>query len=265
MLLNEQNYFSKEAEEEYLSNSQYHNFAGTMGRNGCESRALALIKGDHEQEVTIPMLVGSFVDAHFSGTLDIFRGKNPDIFTKKGELKSQFKKAEEVIERIERDPFFMKYMDGETQTIFTGEIGGAKWKCKIDVLHRKYCSVDLKVVKSLTESFRVKDYGYVNFIEFWGIDHQGAIYQEIARQNIGKKLPFFIAGASKEDAIDIEIIGIDDQTLRNALIEVESNVQRILDVKAGKIEPIKCGKCAYCREVKVLSKVIHYSELGKKI
>lgn len=265
MILTHDNYFSKKADERYLSSSQYHNFCSSLGRKGCEERALAILKGEYAEEPTVEMMVGSYVDAHFSSDLDIFKAKTPKVFTKKGQLRAKFKKANAIIERIESDAFFMKYMDGEIQTILTGEIGGVKCKCKLDVLHREHCIVDLKIVKSLTETSWVRDYGHVTFIEFWGIDHQAAIYQELVRQNIGKKLPFYIAGASKEPVIDIEIINIDDVTLKNALIEIESNVQRIVDLKSGKIEPEKCGVCMYCRETKILTKPIHFTELNKKI
>ncbi len=265
MILTHENYHSFEANQEYLSNSQYHDFCGTLGRRGCEERALAIINGKYEQVTTIPMLVGSFVDAHFSGELDIFRGKNPEIYTQEGVLRSPFKKAEAVIRRIESDDFFMKFMNGEPQVILTGEMFGAKWKIKIDVFHRAHSFVDLKVMRSLTEMHRVKDHGYVTFVEFWGIDHQGAIYQEIIKKNIGKQLIFFIAGASKENEIDIEIINIDNQTLRAALLEIECNMSRILDLKAGKVLPDRCGLCDYCKATKILTKVIHYSDLGKKI
>lgn len=50
----------------------------------------------------------------------------------------------------------------------------------------------------------VRDLGYLDFIRFWGYDTQGAIYQETVRQNTGKRLPFYIAAASKEPTTDIE-------------------------------------------------------------
>ena len=62
MELNEQNYFSKEANEEYMSVSQYKAF------KKCEAAALAEIKGEYERPKTDALLIGSFVDSYFGGT-----------------------------------------------------------------------------------------------------------------------------------------------------------------------------------------------------
>ena len=263
MKLSEENYFSQEASEEYISCSQYKDFMGSLGRKGCQFAALAKIKGDYKLKVTVPMLIGSYVDSNFSGTLDTFKGQHAEILKKDGSLLAPFQKANEVIERIERDPLFLKYISGEMQNIFIGEIGGAKWKCKVDSLYRDNCIVDLKVMRSLRKLSRVKDFGYVTFIEFWGIEIQGAIYQEIVKQNIGKKLPFFIAGVSKEDYIDMEIISIEDYKMKNALIEIESNVERIIAIKNGNEKPTRCEKCDWCRETRVLTHPISSEDLLK--
>jgi hypothetical protein len=108
MILNSENYFSPEASKEYLSVSQYKNFMGTMGSTGCEAQAMAILNGEWEiDEKSTALLVGSYVDAHFEGTLNVFRAKNPDIFCSTGKnagrLKSDYVKAEEIINRIERD------------------------------------------------------------------------------------------------------------------------------------------------------------------
>ena len=108
MILTSENYYSQEANQEYLSVSQYKTFCGTYGRPACEARAMAELNGEWEQPTSVSMMVGSYVDAHFEGTLDVFRAKHPEIFTQKGALRAEYKKAEEIIARIERDPLFMK-------------------------------------------------------------------------------------------------------------------------------------------------------------
>ena len=70
-------------------------------------------------------MVGSYVDSNFEGTLDIFKAQHPEIFMKSGELKADYRKAEEIINRIEQDKLFMEYMAGEKQTIITAEIDGS--------------------------------------------------------------------------------------------------------------------------------------------
>ena len=264
MQLSHENYFSKEAMTEYFSVSQYKDFCGTYGQRGCEERALAKMNGDWQTEMTPALLVGSYVDAHFEGTLDVFKVKHPEIFTKNGDLKAIYEKASDVIARIERDPYFMLYLGGEKQVIFTGEIFGVKWKCKIDSLLRNVCIADLKVMADLRDSFWVKDSGYMSFIEYWGYDIQAAIYQKLVDINTGKKLPFYITAASKERYSDIEIIGFTQDDLDGVLSLVFPNVNRINDLKLGRVKPDRCEICDYCRATKVLSKPIHYSQLIKK-
>ncbi len=149
MLLTNESYFSQEADREYLSVSQYKNFMGTLGKPACEAEAMALLNDEWEREKTTALMVGSYVDAHFEGSLDLFRAQNPDIFTKQGSLKAEYKKAEDIINRIERDELFMKYMSGEKQVIMTAEMFGTKWKIKIDSYIEGKAIVDLKVMREL--------------------------------------------------------------------------------------------------------------------
>lgn len=44
------NYYSDEANREYLSVSQFKDFVGTYGRMGCEEMALAKIRGEYKTE-----------------------------------------------------------------------------------------------------------------------------------------------------------------------------------------------------------------------
>lgn len=265
MLLTHENYFSKEVMQEYMSVSLYKDFVGVLGRTGCESAACAKLRGEWEEEPTIAMMVGKYVDSHFSGTLDVFQAQNPDIFTKQGELKAQYKKAEEIINRIERDEYMMKFLSGEKQVIMTGELFGAKWKIMVDSLDRELFITDLKVMESITKAYWVRDYGHVSFVQYWNIDIQMSVYQEIVRQNIGKTLPVFLAVATKEPAIDIEILGFMPNDLSDSLSLIQPNIPRILELKEGKAEPDPCGVCGYCRKVKVLSRPIHFSAIRLKI
>ena len=248
--LTAENYFSPEANLAYMSVSQFKTFMD------CEARALAELNGEYEREKTVSLLVGSYVDAHFEGTLDIFRAQNPDIFTKQGELKSNFKQAEYIISRIERDKMFMKYMSGEKQIIKTGLIDGVQFKTKIDSYHPDKAIVDLKIMKDFQNIYKpVK--GRLNFIEAWGYDIQGAVYQAVE----GNNLPFFIAAATKEKETDISIIQITQPYLDAALAIVKANIHRFADLKNGISEPIRCEKCDYCKRTKVIDRIISIEEL----
>ena len=85
-----------------------------------------------------------------------------------------------------------------------------------------------------------------NFIGYYDYITQGAIYQEIVRQNTGMTLPFFISAISKENEPDLEVIQIDNQTLAEQLEVVKMNVPQIKMLKSGEIEPIHCGYCDWC-------------------
>jgi hypothetical protein len=265
MVLDSNNYFSKEAMQEYFSVSQYKDFVGTYGMPGCEAQALAKMRGEWKMEMTPALLVGSYVDAHFEGTLDVFKAQHPDIFTKTGDLKADYRQANEVIARIERDPYFMQFLAGEKQVIVTGEIFGVQWKGKVDALHRDVCITDLKVMRAIRDSFWVKDLGYLSFVEQWGYNVQGAIYQKLVEINTGKKLPFFIAAASKEKYPDIEIIGFEQKDLDDTMSLIVTNVNRINDLKQGRAEPESCGSCDWCRHTKVLTAPVHFSTLTGRI
>ena len=265
MNLTNENYYSQFADFTYMSVSQYKSFAGTYGRAGCEAEAMAKIRGEFVEEPSTAMLIGSYVDSYYEGTLEKFRAEHPDLFTQKGELKAAYKKAEEMIARAERDDLFRAYMGGDKQVIMTGELFGCEWKIKMDSYLDGKAIVDLKCMQSLTKMNWVPDLGYIDFIRYWNYDIQGAVYQEIVRQNTGKRLPFYIAGISKEDAIDIEVIGVNDFYLQEALAMVESNMPHILEVKAGREEPERCGLCKYCRDTKVLMRPISISDLVSKI
>lgn len=265
MVLTAENYYSKEANKEYMSVSQYKDFAGTYGKMACEFSAVEKLEERWEQKKTTPLLVGSYVDSYFEGTLEEFKKENPEIFTQKGELKANYKQAERIIARMERDPMFMQYMSGEKQVIMTGELFGSKWKIKMDSYIPNTVIVDLKVMASITKHEWVRDLGPVDFIRYWGYDIQGAVYQEIVRQNTGKKLPFYIAAATKEDETNIEVIHVADNFLRDALSIVEANMPRVLRVKNGEEQPHRCGLCDYCRNTKVLTGPIGILDLLKDV
>ena len=261
MELNEKNYYSDEANKEFMSVHQYLDFAGHMGIRGCEAKAFAKLSGEYSEETTEAMLIGAYVDSAFEGTLDEFKKEHPECFTQKGELKAGYKRAERMIERCKEDDFFMQFMSGEKQRIFTGYLFGCEWKCKLDSYIPGKCIVDLKTSANIHQSWKVVDYGFTSFVEYWGYILQLAVYQKIVEINTGEKLPCFIAAVTKEDEPEIAIIGIDQQSLDHALNEIEMNMASVLAVKNGEVEPIRCERCNYCKSTVKLDKVIHYNDL----
>lgn len=265
MILTPENYYSEAANFEYMSVSQYKDFGGSYGKLGCEAMAMAKLRGEYQEEKTTAMLVGSYVDSYFEGSLDEFKRNTPEIFTQKGELRAEYKRANQIIERIERDKYFMQCMSGEKQVIMTGEIFGIPWKIKMDSYIPDVVIVDLKIVESIKDLKWVKDVGYMDFIRYWGYDIQGAIYQEVVYQNTGKRLPFYIAAATKEKVTDIEVIHVQDNFLQDAMSMVAYNIERVKRVKSGQQEPEKCHICEHCLTTKELSHPIGVLDLTSGI
>ena len=260
-ILTAYNYYSQEADERYMSVHQYLDFAGHMGIRGCESRAMAILKREYVKEKTTPMLVGSYVDSYFEGTLDKFKAENPEIFTQKGELKANFKQAEKMIARAEKDKKFMAYMSGDKQVIMTGYLFGCDWKIKMDSYIPDKAIVDLKTSADIHKAWKVQDFGYANVAEYWGYTLQMAVYQKIVEINTGKKLPCILAFITKEDSPEIKLCYIDQMTLNHSLNEIEMNMGDVLAVKNGEVEPIPCGKCDHCKATQPIDEVINIADL----
>ena len=255
MSLTAENYFSQESNQEFMSVSQFKSFME------CETKALAALNGDYTEPMSTALLVGSYVDAHFEGTLDIFKAKHPELFTKKGELKSDYKQAEEIIFRVERDNLFMSLMSGEKQVIMTGKILEVPFKIKIDSYHPNVSTVDLKVMKDFERIWNPEIHFRESFVESWGYDIQGAVYQEIVRQNTGLQLPFYIAAATKEKETDIAAMEIKQERLDFCLDIVKRDLGRVMLVKKGEVEPHRCEKCDYCKKTKQLTEIVDYTEV----
>ena len=267
--LTNDNYYSDQANKDYMSVSQFKDFAGTLMHKGCEYTAYDKFTGRLSEPSSTALLVGSYVDSYFEGTLDQFVADHPEIISKtgatKGQLKADFKGAEMIINRIEADPLFSKFMSGDKQVIMTGNLFGIDWKIKMDSYFPDEKIVDLKVMRDMEPIWSDIEYHKVDFIRYWGYDIQGAIYQKIVEINTGKKLPFYIACATKEKVTDIEVIEITQEYLDKALTFVEENIAQVLNVKNGITPPEMCGKCSHCKLAKTLTapitidKIIPYS------
>lgn len=264
-VLTADNYYSPEADWHYMSVHQYLDFVGHMGVIGCEARAMAKLSGEWKDKVTKAMLVGSFVDSYFEGTLDSFLKDNQNCFlkTRPSELKAEYRKAQIMIDRCLKDEYFMKSLSGEKQVIMTGYLFGCEWKIKIDSYLPGAAIVDLKTSVDIRKLWKVNDYGYVSFAEYWGYVIQMAVYQKIVEINTGKKLPCYISAVTKEEYPDIEVIHIPQLDMDHALNEVEKNIASVLMVKSGEVEPVRCDlpSCIYCKSTKVLTGPISLNDL----
>lgn len=263
MELTNENYHGVEARKEFMGSTQFKDFLK------CEKQALAKINGEVVEESTTALLVGGYIDAYFSNEMDIFTALHPEIFNSRtGELKSDFKQAEEIIEFIKNDAKMMEFLSGQHQVIMTGTIAGVKFKIKIDSFHPGQAIVDQKIMRDLDYVWIDDEDGRrrkVDFVEAFRYDLQGAIYQEVVRQNTGQKLPFVLAVTTKEKVPEQKLINIDQEYLDAALQEVIELAPRFDAIKRGEIEPEGCGKCDVCKKDKKVTKVESLKKLFRDV
>jgi hypothetical protein len=219
---------------------------------------MAELRGEWSEPPTTALLVGSYVDSWFEGTLDNFKQDHPELFTAKGTLKADYVNAEKIIERISRDELFMKYMSGRKQVVRTGTIAGVPFKIKMDSYHKGKCIVDLKVIKSLDMIWDEDDGVKKDFIRYWGYDKQAAIYQEVE----GNNLPFVLCVVTKEPEPDIAVIRIPQNWIDMAKLEIRSRAPYFDEIKRDNgVGAERCEQCSYCRRTKKLKRVIDATEL----
>lgn len=278
MKLTRKNYHSAEANQEYMSNSQFGDFLK------CEAMAMAKLSGKWRVEPSKSMLEGSYVHAWSEGeeSLNEFKSEHPEIFKKDGSLLSTFEHCNKVIEVIKNDPLFMRCLSGKREQIFTAEMFGVKWRVLIDsILEEENRFMDLKILKDIYEKSWNKELNiWQSIFEVRGYFRQIALYAAIHKLSTGRStyMEPFIGVATKEEYPDKAIVSfatVTEEQRKNGvssgitytefidqeLMYIESNIQRVIDVKTMKEKPIRCEHCDYCRSTKALTGTIHYSHL----
>lgn len=266
--INAANYYSREANWAYLSNSQFKAFSK------CEAAAMAELRGEYTPPQSKALLLGSFVDAYFSGEFNEFVADHPEIRLSSGrnagEFKEDFKKAFAACQRLDQEPLIKALLSGRHQVIKTGRIAGVPFKCKVDSLLssdqvRRICEkfpevkklapfggqmiVDLKYLASLDPVWSDEAQCHISFAQYWGYDTQGAIYQRLVR----RFPPFVLTGITKETYPRIFAIYIPDADLQAAMDDVEARAPRYQAIKTGRIAATRCGHCPYCRATEHLT------------
>ena len=246
MELNNENYYSKKADREYMSFSQFKNF------EECPAKAMAILNQDWFEDESESMLIGSFVDSWLDGESSRFAIEHPEIFnTRTGELKASFKMAQLLCAEIKRDELLYNNLKGKRQVIIQGSIAGVKFKGKIDSLLPNEIH-DGKVLKDCEDVY--KNGEKMPFYIANGYDKQASIYTTLYEQQYGVKLPFFLDVITKEKMPDKRIFKFSDNTLNNALQEIIAKAPVYDAMKKGE-EPVwYCGKCDYCKSIKKLTK-----------
>lgn len=267
--LTKSNYYSHDTDFQYMSFSVFRDF------EQCEAATLAKLKGDWEPTSNPePLLVGNYVHSYFESPeahQEFVEANKSEMLSSrgktKGQLKSSYKVADDMIKALSEDDFFnYVYMPGEKEVIVTGELFGHQWKGKIDslCLDRGYFC-DLKTVDDFHKGhwnpeLRQK----VNFVEDRGYHMQAAIYQELIRQTFDVDCQPYIFGVSKQpipDKIAISFDGDGQFLMQSALEKIKNDQDRFWQVLMGEEKPKACGKCDYCRQGKQLAGFTEVSDI----
>lgn len=262
--LSRDNYYDHSTDWPYQSKTWYQKFIT------CEAEALAELKGDWNPEKNAtPLLVGNYLHSYFESeeAHDRFLEEHKKELYKYGNpergIKSDFKKADNMIEALEYDPSFQALYKGDKEVIVKGELFGVNWKGRIDCLNlEKGYFLDLKTVDDIHKKhWSDSQKRYVSFIEARGYDMQMAIYQELIEQTFGVKCTPYIIAVSKQDIPDKDIFSIPDYFMASRMLEIKDGQERVEAVKNGEVEPKRCEHCDYCRSTKKLSAITPMDEI----
>lgn len=269
--LTEENYYSSEASQHYMSVSLFKDFMQ------CEAAVLATMKGEWQREETTALLVGNYVHSYFESKeahQKFIADKGSALMTKPnkkepyGHLRSDFKTADAMINALKDEQVFKAlYEPGQKEVIVTGDIYGYKWKGKIDSLNLDqlyFC--DLKTVDDIHKKHWSSTYNkYDNFIADRGYYMQMAVYIELIKQTFGVGCQPFIFAVSKQTPPDKEAIDFNgDQDaiyMEDAMRMIEEKQEHIQRVMSGEEEPTRCEHCEYCRLTKKIELPIHASDI----
>lgn len=266
--LTRDNYYSPEADWDYMSCSQYQSFLE------CEAKAMAKLQERWKDEEKEAFLVGNYFHTYFEGPEaheqfcrehedEIFKHKTvkgkkgePDLVVRTGKY-AAFETADRMIETAMSDEFIRSLveMPGENEWIMVGELFGVPWRIRIDkyVLDGRMV-IDYKTVANINELKWSDEYKEkVTFIDSYGYMMRAAVYSEIEKQcRNSTEDPFFIIIAiSKQDPPDKDVLSLNHRERYDfELEEIKNRLPRIQALKAGTMVPKRCGHCDYCRATK---------------
>ena len=253
MQLTQENYFSKEANTEYMSVSQFKAFAE------CEAQALHNIEIGGENEKAA-FLEGKLFENWVAGDRALFMAQHPEMISTRGatagQLKAEFNKVIKAAERFLEQDFFKDIINKcEKQVILTGKIEGVKVKCALDLFDRETNSIyDIKCMKDFKEQWNKEEKSYVPWYYIYGYVLQLAVYREIVRQNFGEPKEIGLMAASKEEEPDLQAKSFSSELLDLELEYFKNNVKRYNDIKKGIVAPTYCGECSYCKSIKQITR-----------
>ena len=277
MQLTADNYYTVEADREYMSCSQYQDFLS------CEARAMATLDGRFVPEPSEALIVGNYFhtamesdEAHDAFCRENFEQIYKYKVNKAGEISitgkyAPYVTADCMIEVCKSDPLIRSLIDipGENEKIMTGYLFGMPWKIRLD----KYCPrtrtiIDWKTTADINKTeYNPRIGERESFIEALGYMMRAAVYTEIEKQFTGHQTDadFIIVAISKQNPPDKGAFLLNHrQRYDYELEEMQKNMERIYAVKNKMLAPRRCGMCDYCRSTKILKRIVPYYTLNPK-
>ena len=274
------NYYSPEADMEYMSCSQYQGFLE------CEAKQLAKIQSRWREEPSEAFIVGNYFHTYFespeahiqfcdSHSMDIYKTRTDK---KTGEVKftgekyAAYAKADIMIDAVRKDKFIQLFIDmpGQNEVIMTGTLFGVPWRIRIDKYAPDYNGnrfiIDWKTAANIYETkYNPATKEHETFIDYYGYSMRAAVYSEIEKQSTGNETAaqFIIIAVSKQDYPDKEVLSLNHRDKWD--LELEKIKQKIFNIqrlKKGEMLPLRCGLCDYCRATKQLKKIREFWTLA---
>lgn len=272
--LTRDNYYSREADMEYMSCSQY------QGWRECEAKQLAKLQGRWEDEPSEAFLVGNYFHTYFEGPeahAQFIEENENSIFLNQTEaeaaagirrLRAPYAQADKMITVAEADPLIhsLIVLPGENELIMSGELFGVPWRVRDDKYVREgRMIIDWKTCANITElKWSDELHEKVTFIDAYGYMMRAAVYSEIEKQFAHEKTDpnFIIVAISKQDYPDKGVFLLNHRVRYDyELGEIKKRLPYIMAVKNGSMKPKRCGVCDYCRATKKLYEIRPYYTL----
>lgn len=262
--LNSKNYYDRNTDLQYQSATLFKSYLK------CEAETQAELLGEWKPPESDALLVGNYLHSYFESPeahQEFIETEGKSLVSKrgktKGQLKSQYKLADNMIDALARDEGFCQLYQGDKEAIVTGEIFNVAWKGKIDCLdldHKRF--FDLKTSQDIHKSFwnseaREKE----SFVAAYNYQLQMYVYRELIHQTFGIWCEPYIIAVSKQQYPDKAIISIPDYRLQEAEELIAERQERIEGVRRGEIKPHRCELCDYCRATKKLNEIVSMDEL----
>ena len=275
MILTRDNYYTREADWEYMSCSQYQSFCE------CEAATMAKLEGRWTPKHTESLIVGNYFHSYMEGKdahKEFLQQHFSDIFKTKVDKKSgevivtgkyaAYDVADDMIAAVMRNDLCKRFynMPGNVEEIMTGEIFGVPWRIRMD---KRF--PDMNMILDWKTSANIRELEYnpftrekETFVEFHGYLMRAAVYSEIVKQveHRVNDPQFIIVAVSKQDPPDLAVLSLNHrQRWDLELDEIRHRLPHIMRVKTYQEQAKRCGVCEYCRSTNHVNKIIPYYEL----